>query len=225
MQRVKEWIDGSVDLSDCGERRYERMNAASHGIGLITAAAAAVMMIRRAAGTAAIQAAWVYGASLCTLFAASTVYHTLPVCTAKRFFRIIDHITIYILIAGTYTPYAAAMAGPAGSRLLLIIWNLALLGILLKIVFWKRLKIFHLVYYLFMGWLIVFFRDAVAGSAPRGQLLWMAAGGSLYSLGTMFYALGRRRPALHTIWHIFVLGGAAGLHVGICRYALPGITG
>ncbi len=154
----------------------------------------------------------VYGGSLILLYAASTFYHAVKRPKLKRLFRTVDHCAIYLLIAGSYTPFTMLVLGGVwGWMLFGTIWSLAALGIFLKIFFQHRFKILSLSLYLFMGWLVVIAIEPLIERLHTQGLYWVLAGGICYSVGVVFYALDKRR-FYHAIWHLFVLGGS------ICHY-------
>ncbi len=164
----------------------------------------------------------VYGASLVLLFLSSTLYHALPDKEAKHIFEILDHCMIYVLIAGTYTPFAlVTLNGAWGWSIFGTVWGLALLGIAFKIFFINRFRLLSLVVYLLMGWLIVVaLHPLMQNLAPAG-IAWMLAGGLIYSSGVIFYRW-HKLPFHHTIWHGFVLMGAFCHYVVVYRYVLNG---
>ena len=154
----------------------------------------------------------IFGASLVILYICSTLYHGLQQPKAKKIFKIFDHSAIYLLIAGTYTPFLiVGLRGTAGWTLLVVVWIIALIGITFKIFFIERFQILSVVSYLLMGWLCVFIFREMLVSIPIGGLIWLAAGGFLYTIGVLFYAL-QKIPYMHAIWHFFVMGGS------ICHY-------
>ncbi|MDQ8203955.1 hemolysin III family protein [Pelagicoccus sp. SDUM812003] len=154
----------------------------------------------------------VYGASLLLLYAFSSLYHSIR-GPAKRLFQTFDHLAIYLLIAGTYTPFTlVTLRGPWGWSLFGAVWGLALLGILLETRFKSEKRILPVVVYIGMGWLIaIAFKPLLSALPPRGITL-LVAGGLLYSVGVIFYALDKKVRHFHGIWHLFVLGGS------ICHY-------
>ncbi len=156
----------------------------------------------------------VYGASLITLFTASTLYHAIQAPRAKRVFEVLDQSAIYLLIAGTYTPFTlVALRSALGWVLFGVIWGLAVTGIVLTCCFpAEKLKLFSSLSYLGMGWLIVIGARPLLETLPMAGILWLFAGGVLYSAGVPLF-LSKKRPFAHTLWHLFVLGG------GICHYA------
>ena len=154
----------------------------------------------------------IFGASLVILYISSTLYHGLQQPRAKKIFKIFDHSAIYLLIAGTYTPFLiVSLRGTAGWTLLVVVWIIALIGITFKILFIERFQILSVISYLLMGWLCVFILKEMLVSIPMGGLIWLAAGGILYTIGVIFYAL-QKIPYMHAVWHFFVMGGS------ICHY-------
>lgn len=188
----------------------EKLNAASHGIGALLGIAAIVLLIifNSFKTDWSLFSVIVYGISIIILFSASALYHAVKREKLKHFFRIVDHISIYLLIAGTYTPVTLiALEKSLGWPMFFIVWAIAALGLVLKIFFTGRFEIFSVLLYLFMGWLVVFdfsFLSTVIGS---NGILWLFAGGLFYTLGIVFYAI-ERIPYNHVIWHLFVLAGA-----------------
>lgn len=189
----------------------EVANSISHGLGCLFGIVGLVLLLDKAAvmnaGLAAIVSSSLYGGSMILLFLASTLYHAVSHPRAKRALKKVDHCAIYLLIAGTYTPFLmVGLQSPLAYGLMAVIWGLALLGIIFKLTIAERLKVLSLVTYLCMGWLslIVVFQLAMKLSA--GGIWLLALGGIVYSLGVIFY-VARRVPFNHAIWHAFVLGG------------------
>lgn len=150
----------------------------------------------------------IFGASLVLLYLSSTLYHGIQQPRAKRIFKICDHAAIYLLIAGSYTPFLlVGMRGTTGWVLLVVVWLIALVGITMKVLFIDRFQVLSVVAYLGMGWLCVFAFQEMMVSIPIGGIIWLAAGGILYTVGVVFYAM-QKIPYMHAIWHIFVLGGS-----------------
>ncbi|WP_299525748.1 hemolysin III family protein [Winogradskyella sp.] len=189
----------------------EQLNAWSHGIGAALGVVALVLLIVFSNNTAkpwSLFSVIVYGISIIVLFLASTFYHAVKGERRKHNFRIVDHISIYLLIAGTYTPVLlVALRDSLGWPLFWTVWGIAAFGVVLKLFFTGRLEIFSTLLYLVMGWLIVFdFSNLSDVIGPNG-VLWLFAGGLSYTVGIVFYAI-ERIPYNHVIWHIFVLAGA-----------------
>jgi hemolysin III len=154
------------------------------------------------------------------LYSASTLYHALPVGGAKRVFRVLDHSAIYLLIAGTYTPFTlGALRGPWGWALLGTIWTLAVFGILAKSTLGFRFPQLSTVLYLAMGWLVLIaIRPLVVHVSPAG-LVWLFAGGVCYTAGVAFYATDTRLRYGHALWHVFVVAGSACHVAAVLWYA------
>lgn len=202
----------------------EIANSISHGIGLVFGIVGLVLLLVQAietnASATAITSYSLYGGSLILLFLASTLYHAIPHAGAKRWLKLFDHCAIYLLIAGTYTPFLlVGLDSPLAKGLMVVIWGLALMGILFKLTIAHRFKVLSLVTYLLMGWLsLVVIYQMVMKLAP-GSVTLLAVGGIVYSLGVIFY-VSKRIPYNHAIWHGFVLGGSACHFFAIYLYIL-----
>jgi hemolysin III len=190
--------------------REEVLNAWSHGLGAVLGIAGLVLLIIAVDKTKPwyVFSVIVYGLSIVILFLASTVYHAVRNSNLKIRFRIIDHISIYLLIAGTYTPILIiTLSDSLGWPLFYAVWGIAACGTILKLFFTGRFEFFSTLLYLIMGWLIVFdFSTLSELMAPNGILLLFAAG-LFYTVGIVFYAI-HKIPYNHVIWHLFVLAGA-----------------
>jgi hemolysin III len=193
----------------------EVANTITHGIGLLLSVVGFVVLLVLAAlrGTAwHIVACSIYGATLICLYTASTLYHAVISPRVKRALRIFDHSAIYLLIAGTYTPFLlVSLRGPWGWSLFGVIWGLALAGVLFKFWFVERFVILSTAVYIAMGWLVVIAAKPVITHVPSTALIWLLAGGLAYTGGVIFFAA-KRIPYSHAIWHLFVLAGS------ICHY-------
>jgi hemolysin III len=191
-------------------KEEEHWNTGTHGLGILLGLAGAVLMLLKVQGTDALTrvSVWIYSLSVIILFTASTVYHAVADPRIKRKLRILDHISIYLLIAGTYTPVALiTLRAGSGWWLFAAVWGMALFGTILKLFFTGRFEIFSLFLYLLMGWLIVIdLQNLLDQLTPRGKGL-LIAGGAFYTVGILFYAI-RKIPYNHMIWHFFVLAGA-----------------
>lgn len=188
----------------------EVANSLSHGIGLVLAIIATPILIIAASryGTVwNIVGMAVFAASMIALYFSSTLYHALRHEKAKRFFRLLDHGAIFLLIAGTYTPFTlGVMRGPWGWTLFGLIWGLAIVGLTMKAIFGTRYSWLSVVLYLTMGWLVVIAAPEVIQKVPLSGLAWIIAGGIAYTGGVAFYAAHRVRYA-HFAWHLFVIAG------------------
>lgn len=192
--------------------REEIVNSVTHGIGLLLALSVMPVLIVAAVrrGDAAnVVGASVFGATLVLLYLASTIYHALPPNKAKRIFQLCDHVAIFLLIAGTYTPFTlGVLRGAWGWTLLALIWGMAIFGVVLKAVSGTKFRRLSMCLYLAMGWLVLIALRPVLASVPAWGLLWIAAGGVAYTSGIAFFAAERLRYG-HCIWHVFVLAGSA----------------
>ncbi|PJA54364.1 MAG: hemolysin III, partial [Candidatus Marinimicrobia bacterium CG_4_9_14_3_um_filter_48_9] len=160
----------------------------------------------------------VYGVCLLSLYLASTLYHAFPPGRVKAFFHVLDHASIYLLIAGTYTPVVLGpLRGPWGWSIFGVIWGLALTGMILKIFFTGRFNVVSTLFYVGMGWMIVVAVKPMLAMLPTGFLIWLVLGGLSYTLGVIFY-LWHRVPYHHAIWHLFVLGGSICHFFGLLLY-------
>jgi hemolysin III len=200
----------------------EIANSVSHGVGFIAALAVTPLLVQEAArrgGAVAIAGAIVFAGTVAVLYLASTLYHALPKNRAKHVFRIIDHSAIFLLIAGTYTPFTlGVLRGAWGWALLAIVWCLAVLGIVLKSVGGIRYPRLSTMLYVGMGWLALIAIRPLWVHVPVAGWLWLIAGGVAYTAGIAFYAAERVRYG-HFVWHVFVLAGTACHCVAVWRYA------
>lgn len=200
----------------------EIANSITHGIGAALATAALTILVVFAAlkgDTWRVVSFTIYGASLVLMYLSSTLYHSITNLKAKRYFRIMDHSSIFLLIAGTYTPITLiALRGTRwGWTIFGSIWGLAILGILFKLMFYGKLEKLSVVFYVLMGWLAVVAIKPMITNLPPGLLIWIAIGGLSYTLGIIFYAW-TKLPYSHSIWHLFVLGGSISHFFGILLY-------
>jgi hemolysin III len=199
----------------------EIANSISHGTGFLAALIALPVLVLGAVrhGAGAIIGAGVFAATMALLYLTSTLYHALAPNRAKRVFQILDHGAIYLLIAGTYTPFTlGVLRGPWGWTLFGLIWALAVAGIVLKSVGGVRHPRLSTGLYLAMGWLILAAAKPLWHAMPGWGLFWLAAGGVAYTAGVGFYAASRMRYA-HFVWHLFVLAGTACHFIAVLRYA------
>ncbi|MFD1015210.1 PAQR family membrane homeostasis protein TrhA [Winogradskyella rapida] len=191
-------------------KREELLNAWTHGIGALLGVVALVLLLLNADKLTpwSVFSVIVYGLSIIILFLASTLYHAVEDEQRKYYFRIVDHISIYVLIAGTYTPVLLlVLPDSLGWVLFYTVWGIAAFGVILKLFFTGRFEIFSTLLYLVMGWLIVFDFSNLSIEMGSDGILWLFAGGLFYTVGIIFYAI-NKIPYNHVIWHLFVLGGA-----------------
>lgn len=210
-------------MSDHYTPSEEVANSVTHGLGLAASVAgAAVLVALTAPGGDAwhVVSAVVYGITLVALYAASTLYHLSRSPGAKRVLRIMDHCAIYLLIAGTYTPFMlVSLRGGWGWTLLALVWSLAVAGIIFKVFFTGHLGALSTAVYILMGWLCVIALKPMLEMVPTGALLWLLAGGLAYTAGTIFYH-NHRVPYSHAVWHLFVIGGSLCHYLAISRHVL-----
>lgn len=204
--------------------RAEIANAVTHGIGAGMSIAGLIVLVAIAArdgGPYHIVGSAVFGITLVLLYLASTLYHSLPYPRAKRVFRILDHSAIYLLIAGSYTPFLLVnINGAWGWSIFGVIWGLALCGIVFKVYFVGRYDLISTIVYILMGWVVVVAWVPVKAAIPTGGLVLLLLGGLSYTGGTIFYAW-HRLPFHHAIWHLFVLGGSILHYLAVLYYVLP----
>lgn len=202
----------------------EVAHALTHGVGAILSVVALVVMLTWAAAygdTWHVVAASIYGASLILLYTASTLYHAFPWPRIKAAFQQLDHAAIYVLIAGTYTPFALInLRGAWGWSLLGVVWGIALVGVVLELVMTKRVKWLSLSLYLGLGWMALIVIKPMIDTVDTGGLLLLVAGGLAYTLGVIFYVW-KSLPYHHAIWHVFVLAGSVFHFFSIFYFVLP----
>ncbi len=200
-----------VPLSQKQTLGEEIANSITHGTGVALSIAALVILVVFAAKRSdafKVVSFSIYGATMIILYLASTLYHAFPQPNVKRFFRILDHSSIFLLIAGTYTPVMiGTIRGGWGWTFFGIIWALAIIGINLKIFAMGKLKVLSTIIFIFMGWMVVIAVNPIKQATNHAFLMWMLIGGLAYTLGVVFYAW-KKLPYHHSIWHLFVLGGS-----------------
>jgi hemolysin III len=202
----------------------EVAHSLTHGAGLLLGVTALVLMVVFAAqrGSAIhVVACTLYGATLVLLYSASTLYHALPRGRAKRVFGTLDHSSIFLLIAGTYTPFTlVTLSGGVGWTLFGVIWGLAFAGVVLEAVTRGRVRRLQLILYLVMGWSIVLVARPLLQGLARGGLVLLFAGGLAYTLGVIFFVW-RSLPFHHAVWHVFVLAGSVCHFFAVLLYVIP----
>lgn len=201
----------------------EIANAISHGVGLLAALVAAPFLIVsavRRGDTAFMVGACVFALTVVLLYAASMIYHALPRNRAKRVFQILDHGAIFLLIAGTYTPFTlGVLRGAWGWTLFGLVWGLAVIGVVLKATNRMSLPYLSTGLYLLMGWLVVVAIKPLLAHVPTAGLAWLVAGGLAYTGGVVFFAADSRWRYGHFIWHLFVMAGTTCHFVAVYGYA------
>ncbi|HEX2862356.1 MAG TPA: hemolysin III family protein [Lacunisphaera sp.] len=206
----------------------EVANAVSHGFGALLGVMGLVVLL---VGASRDGNAWhvvstaVFGTTLVVLYTASTLYHSIPGARAKQILQKFDHAAIFLLIAGSYTPFVlVTLRGPWGWSLFGVIWGLAVVGIALKFWFAGRFRLVSTLIYLAMGWLVLIAIKPLAAVLPEGGMKLLVAGGLCYSGGAVFY-LWKRLPYHHAIWHLFVLGGSICHWAAVFWHVIPAAAG
>jgi hemolysin III len=206
----------------------ELVNSLTHGTGALLSAAGLgvlVFLTYRNGAMLPLVSCSIFGAALVLLYTASTLYHSVRSPRLKHIFKILDHSCIYLLIAGTYTPFTlVTLQGSWGWTLFGLIWVLAAAGIAFQVFFVYRFKILATIAYVLMGWLAVFAVKPLIDALPAGGFAWILAGGIVYTVGALFYLL-KKLPYNHAIWHLFVLGGSTCHYVAVLLYVVPATVG
>ena len=220
---TKELITNKISLPSYtfGE---EMINSLSHAIGTGLSIAGLVLLLIKSISTGdpwKIVTSILFGTSLILLYFMSTLYHALPATIIKRIFRVFDHCTIYVLIAGTYTPFTlVSLRDSVGWVVMIIIWLAAIIGILLNALDVERFAKASMVCYLAMGWCIVLtFRPLMSAIASNGILL-LLLGGIAYTIGAILYGIGSKHRYMHSVWHFFVLAGSILHFLSVYLYVL-----
>ena len=202
----------------------ETANWFTHALALLLSITALVLMVvysTRFGDVYHIVSSAVFGTTLILLYSASTLYHLVPVGRAKNVFQKLDHAMIYLLIAGTYTPYTLVnLRGPWGWSIFGVVWGVALTGLLLELIMKKRLGWLSVSLYLCLGWIIVIAVKPLMANLAGGGIVLLVSGGLFYSLGVIFY-LWKRLPFQHAIWHLFVIAGSLCHFFSIFLYVIP----
>jgi hemolysin III len=199
----------------------ERLNSFTHLAGTILALAGGLTLVSMAASrhdAMRLTSFSVYGLTLFLTYFASTFYHATTGRT-KGIFRKLDHVSIYLLIAGTYTPFAmVALEGTWGQRLMVGVWSLAFVGILQELFIARGARVTSLLIYLIMGWMGLIFAESIADALTMQGFLWLLGGGMIYTVGIVFYLFDERFPHWHGIWHLFVMAGSAIHYAAIVKF-------
>lgn len=205
--------------------REELANSVTHGLGVVLSVAGLVLLLVVAQhhGDAwHVVSTAIFGATLVLLYTASTLYHSLRGERLKQLLQKFDHAAIFLLIAGTYTPFVlVTLRGPWGWSLFGVVWGLAIAGVALKFWFAGRFKLLSTLLYVGLGWLVMIALKPLMAALPAGGLRLLVAGGLCYTGGAVFY-LWRRLPYNHAIWHLFVLGGSTCHWAAVFWYVVPG---
>lgn len=202
----------------------EISHSITHGFGSALSIAGLVILVYLAARYGDIYQVVsfsIFGISLVVLYLSSTLYHGFQQPRVKQVFKVFDHSAIFLLIAGTYTPFLlVAIRGTTAWILLSIVWMIALAGVLFKIRFIERFQVVFVIIYILMGWLCLFVFNQLIATIPIGGIIWIAVGGVFYMVGVIFYAL-QKIPYMHVVWHFFVLGGSISHYFAVLFYLAP----
>jgi len=202
----------------------EIFNAVTHGVGAALSVLGLILMVVKSAafGSALYVASTaVFGISMVLLYTLSTLYHSIKQERAKQVFKILDHSSIFLLIAGTYTPFTLlVLRGAWGWSIFGVVWGLAVTGIIIESIFINKLKFLTLILYLSMGWVVIVALKPLIRSMPKVALYWLIAGGLSYTFGVIFYVM-KKIKYTHGIWHLFVLGGTVCHFFAVYYYVIP----
>ena len=207
----------------------EIANAVTHGVAALLSIAGLCVLVAFAAsysGSAlVVTAVAIFGASMVCLYTASTLYHAIPNIRAKKVLQVLDHAMIYILIAGSYTPFClVTLKGWVGITLCCAVWAIAIAGVSLQKILLKRSDWINCLLYLVMGWLVVLAIDPLISALPEGGLWLLVLGGVAYSVGVIFY-IWEKLPYGHAVWHVFVFLGTVLQFFSVLLYVIPGVSG
>jgi hemolysin III len=197
----------------------ERFNAITHVVGTVLAVAGTAVLVAVSSGARRITALAIYGAMMIAAYLSSTLYHSIREGKAKRVFHVFDHCAIYLLIAGTYTPFTlVTLRGAWGWTIFGVIWGLAAAGIAKDIFLHGRMRVLSIALYVLMGWMIVIAFGPLRAALPATGVAWLIAGGVVYTIGIGFFAMSKRVAYTHGIWHLFVIAGSICHYVVVLRY-------
>ena len=202
----------------------ERANALTHGFGLLLSIGGLVVLVAAASalGVRELASCGIYGASLIMVYTTSTLYHSATQIEAKRLLRTLDHVAIFLLIAGTYTPFVLiALRGAWGWSLFAIVWTLAVLGVVFELTALRRFRRAMIALYVAMGWVGLIALKPLVAALPSAGLWLLFGGGVSYTFGVLFYVW-RSLRYHHAVWHLFVLGGSVLQYLAVLWYVLPG---
>jgi len=222
MNKLSKWLEQHITLQNRQGGKDEKENAISHLIGIVASLIYLIIIIVKKnsfATKSTFIGLLIYSFTLLLLYSSSTFYHALKVGNAKRLFRLFDHSNIYLLIAGTYTPLLLYVGSRTTFYLCLMVWAIAFLGIVLKVLFWGRYKVLHVVFYLLMGWMILFFWDKVIPFINKELTYFVLAAGLSYTIGVIFYAM-KKVKHTHLIWHIFTLIASSLFSIGFLLHLI-----
>ncbi len=207
----------------CYTALEETLNAVTHGVGALLAAAGLIWLLLhcRQDGQTLVSVS-VFGGSMLLLYLVSALYHGIGVCRAKRVLRTMDHCTIFLLIAGTYTPVSLlCFGGATGWTMFAIVWSVSAVGILLNAISVQRFRVFSMICYIGLGWIVVFFFKQLLVCLDPVSIRNLIVGGVFYTVGAVLYGVGKKKQYIHTVWHLFVLAGSIFHYFVIYRISVP----
>lgn len=216
MNTNKSWLEKNISLPVLVNPEAEKENYITHAIPAVFAIVGLIYIVVKNNNNIGMI---IFALANILLYTASSLYHYLPANNVKRVCRILDHSNIYILIAGSYTPILFFINTNVTTNLTILVWGIALAGILFSLIFWGRLKPLHVVLYIIMGWLICFFWNDIIPFLPEGLFKYILSGGIVYTLGVIFYGF-KKIPHGHAIWHLFCIGGSLCFYIGYLKYVL-----
>lgn len=210
------FVSGDNELSDqiahpvsgiSYSKREEWLNSISHGLGFVLSIIGLILLIARSQGAISVVATAIYGSTLILMFLSSTVYHSVGNAELKSLFKLLDHSAIYLLIAGTYTPFLlVSLDGWLSWSMTVVIWSIAAIGVFFKVFARHRFPKLSVVTYLVMGWFAVLLIHPLYQAVPGAGMLLLLAGGLCFSVGVLFY-VAKNTPYTHAVWHVFVMAG------------------
>lgn len=216
----RNWLERHISLHSHDSPREEIVSGIAHGLGVLLSLVAAILLVPKgisSENSSVLIGYGVYVFSMTLLYLSSTLYHFSKPSNLKRVLRISDHMSIFLLIAGTYTAVLVNVKGPEALLVLRLVWITAFAGMAFKIVFWGRFRFFQVLIYILMGWLIVLTWRPVVAQLSRQFFIMILTGGIVYTSGTLVYAM-KKMPFYHAVWHLFVLGGSVFFFLGIYLY-------
>ncbi|HJQ40797.1 MAG TPA: hemolysin III family protein [Thermoanaerobaculia bacterium] len=197
----------------------ERFNAITHVAGTVLAVAGTAVLVAESSGARRTAALAIYGAMMIAAYLSSALYHSIRHAKAKKVFHVFDHCAIYLLIAGTYTPFTlVTLRGAWGWTIFGVIWGLAAAGIAKDVFLHGRMRVLSIVLYVLMGWMIVIAFGPLRAALPAAGVAWLLAGGIVYTVGIGFFAMSKRVAYTHGLWHLFVIAGSVCHYVAVLRY-------
>ncbi len=214
------WLERHITLHSHDSNREEIASGIVHGLGVVLSLSALILLVLKglkANDPALLTGFVIYGVAMTLLYLSSTLYHFVPISNAKRVLRICDHMSIYILIAGTYTPVMLSLGGYYPLLTLVLVWVFAAGGMTFKIAFWGRFRFLQMLVYILMGWLIVLVWEPVVQQVSVDFFRMILIGGIIYTSGTLVYAM-KKMPYYHALWHLFVLAGSVCFFLAIYYY-------